>query len=655
MNRWFSKYLSFFTLIPVSVLLIFITIDVFRAYHALDQANKTIADAELVLVTNQLVHEMQKERGMSAGFLGSKGNKFSTEIVSQRKLTDNEIKNLRNFMKMADFPEATSTIIKQLFNQLEQLQTVRKKVDSQSISLAETLLYYTNNNVVILDLNGFLAAELEESTSSERFLTLYNIAYAKEQAGIERAVLSNVFAKDSFTPALFKRFVELATKQDTYFKSTSMVATPEYKEVVKQFLTSKESREVEKFRDIAANSDGAFGVDANSWFSAATERINKLKITERVLLDSTIDYAEDKVITRRLVIIFEVILLVVLIAITYASFGTIRLRAQQSREIERYMSKVNSENDLTDSVAIVSEDDLGKIAKLINVTFEHIKEDFISFQGNAQQIVKATLQAASATDQSKANLVKLQLDISSIASASEEMSANVESVMENMQIASNGAQEASKETINGENAVSISMQGINRTAEEVGLVGETITELNERVSDILGMVDVIKAVAEQTNLLALNAAIEAARAGEQGRGFAVVADEVRSLAQRTQDSTQEISNVVDVLQNSSKKAFSSIESGNQQANDAVENAQQISKVLKKIVEDIKSVDDVTSVIATATQEQSSAIHSINVNVSSIDDQAKENVIGAEELSAASVQLSKIAHDMEERIEKYKVV
>jgi methyl-accepting chemotaxis protein len=508
--------------------------------------------------------------------------------------------------------------------------------------------------LIILDLNGHLAAELEETTSAERFLTLYNLSYTKEQAGIERAVLSNVFAKGAFTPSLFTRFIELETKQNTYIKSTFAVATSDFKKILDQFVQSKESREVERFRDIAKNSEGGFNLDSGDWFDAATARINKLKSSEDRLLSEITTYAEDKVSTRRFVIAFELIVLILMIAVAYAVFSTIKLRAAQSHEIKRLMSKVDSEKDLTDSVAIITEDELGQIAKLINITFENIRTDFVSFQTNAHQIGEATIQAASATEQSKSNLTQLQVDISSIASATEEMSVSVKSVMENMLTASEGAKNASDETVNGENAVTVSMQGINHTALEVARVGETITELNEKVGDILGMVDVIKAVAEQTNLLALNAAIEAARAGEQGRGFAVVADEVRSLAQRTQTSTQEIANVVDVLRTSSQKAFSSIESGNRQATEAVANAQQISDVLSKIVKNIKSVDDVTRVIATSTQEQSTVIQSINVNVANIDDQARENVVGAEQLSASSLQLSTIAHDMEERVDRYKV-
>jgi methyl-accepting chemotaxis protein len=653
MKLWLSKYLSVLTLVPAAILIIYITADIFRAYYLLNQAKETIADVELVTFTNKLVHELQKERGMSAGYIGSNGTIFTSRLRKQRAKTDREVNNLKTFMIDTNYHEHTNKTTQQLFNNLRQLQTIRQQVDSLSIPLPNALRYYTGNNLLILDLNGHLASELEESSSSERFLTLYNIAYTKEQAGIERAVLNNVFASGKFTSALFSRYIELVTKQETYIKSAYTVATLDYKKELDRFVQSNENREVQRYRNITENTESEFNVDPNDWFKAATARIDKLKTTEQTLLNETVLYAQEKVSSRFRVIIFESLLLILMLALAYAVFSTIRLRASQSFEINRFMKNVDSEKDLTDTVEIITEDELGGIAKLMNVTFTNIRTDFINFQENAHQMGKATEQAASATEQSKKNLTQLQADISSIASATEEMSVSIKSVTENMLVASDGAERAAKETINGEDAVKTSMQGISQTAIEVAKVGETITELNSRVNDILGMVDVIKSVADQTNLLALNAAIEAARAGEQGRGFAVVADEVRTLAKRTQQSTQEISNVVDVLKTSSQNAFSSIESGNHQAREAVTNAQQISVVLAKIVESIKSVDDVTGVIASSTKEQSSVIQSINNNVASIDTQARETVVGAEQLSASSLQLSQIAFDMEERIKVYK--
>jgi methyl-accepting chemotaxis protein len=654
MKRWLSRYLSLLTLIPVAVLLIFITANIFRAYHDLEQANKTISNVRLVTITSQLVHELQKERGMSAGFIGSKGSEFVSELKNQRTLTDKEVNSLKSFMVDIDYQQQINKTMQQLFNDLGQLQIIRQQVDALSITLPKALRYYTVNNLLLLDLNGHLASELEETTSAERFLILYNIAYAKEQAGIERAVLNSVFASEEFTPALMTRFIELLTKQQTYIKSAYTVASSDFKEVLNRFVESKESRDVQGYRDIAKNNMNGFNVQPNDWFKAATARIDKLKITEQTLLDEANLYAQGNVSNRLFVIVFESLVLIFILAVAYAVFSTVRLRSLQSFEINRFMKKVNLEKDLTDKVELITDDELGIIAKLINITFTNIRTDFISFQENADQIGEATEQAACATEQSKVNLKRLQLEISSIASATEEMSASIKSVTEHMLVASDGAETAAKETVNGEEAVKISMQGISQTAVEVARVGTTITELNSRVNDILGMVDVIKSVADQTNLLALNAAIEAARAGEQGRGFAVVADEVRTLAKRTQQSTQEISDVVDVLKNSSQKAFASIESGNQQAKEAVTNAQQISAVLAKIVKSIKSVDDVTGVIASSTREQSLVIQSINNNVAIIDGQARETVVGAEQLSASSLQLSQITLEMKARIQAYKV-
>jgi methyl-accepting chemotaxis protein len=654
MNRWISKYLSILTLVPVALLILFMLVDLQRSYHQFDEASKTTLDAKLVGMTSDLVHEMQKERGMSAGFIGSKGVTFLRELPSQRQTTDASQAAFLKHIADQDYSAVITREMAKLKQRLSQLRGIRSSVDKLTIPLADALSYYSDNNAIILDLNGTLATELEETVSSEKFLTLYNVAYAKEQAGIERAVLSNVFGRGSFTPDLFTRFIALLTKQDTYLKSALAVSDDEYKNILQSFLNSAESKTVTQFRDIASHSEDGFDVTPEQWFSAATARINKLKVTEQTLLEQILSYSEEKAASAKYVLIFEIILLLGILGIAYNVFSTIQLRAAQSAEINRVMLAVNKDNDLTETAKIISEDDLGKIAELLNLTFAHIREDFMSFQLHAAEISAASVQSSAAVEQSRSNLTRLQLDITGIASATEEMTASIQEVMQNMKVAASGAEKASKVTIKGEQAVVNAVQGISQTAAEVKVVGETIEDLNAKVSDILGMVDVIKSVADQTNLLALNAAIEAARAGEQGRGFAVVADEVRSLAKRTQQSTQEISNVVDVLRESSQKAFSSIATGNEQATLAVSQAQDITNVLAEVVKNIGSVDDVTQVVSQSTSEQSTVIQSINSNVSNIDSQARENVIGAEQLAASSMQLAGIVKDMQTRLSVYKV-
>lgn len=654
MNRWLSKYLSLLTLVPVALLVLFMVIDLFRSYHLYDEATETIRDAELVKITSQLVHEMQKERGMSAGFIGSKGSQFSSQLTSQRQLTDSSQAAFVKHITGQNYSTVTTSEMKKLSQRLRQLNEIRGSIDKLTIPLADALSYYSGNNAIILDLNGILASELEETTSSAKFLTLYNVAYAKEQAGIERAVLSTVFSRGSFTPDLFIRFITLVTKQDTYMKSGLAVSDANFKNVLGSFLDSAETKAVERFRNIASESEDGFEVTAEQWFSAATERINKLKITEQTLLEQILSYSENKAASASTLLILEIIMLLFVLAIAYNVYGTIKMRSKQSAEINRVMRAVDENRDLTEVARVISNDDLGKIAELLNQTFAHIREDFLSFQQHASEISAASVQSSAAVEQSRGNLTRLQLDITGIASATEEMTSSIQEVMQNMKLAASGAEQASKVTLKGEKAVGNAVQGISQTAAEVKTVGETIEDLNAKVSDILGMVDVIKSVADQTNLLALNAAIEAARAGEQGRGFAVVADEVRSLAKRTQQSTQEISDVVDVLRESSQKAFSSIAAGNEQATHAVSQAEDITNVLAEVVQNIASVDDVTQVVSQSTSEQSSVIQSINSNVSNIDSQARENVLGAEQLAAASQQLAGIVQDMQKRLSVYKV-
>ena len=189
------------------------------------------------------------------------------------------------------------------------------------------------------------------------------------------------------------------------FKSAFTVATLDYRKELDLFVRSKESLDVQRYRDITENTENEFNVEANDWFNAATARIDKLKSTEQALLDETVLYAQENVSSKLRIIVLESIVLILMLAIAYAVFSTIKLRSSQSFEINRFMKNVDSEKDLTDTVEIITEDELGVIAKLMNITFANIRADFINLQENAYQMGQATEQTASATQQSKAKQI----------------------------------------------------------------------------------------------------------------------------------------------------------------------------------------------------------------------------------------------------------
>ena len=195
---------------------------------------------------------------------------------------------------------------------------------------------------------------------------------------------------------------------------------------------------------------------------------------------------------------------------------------------------------------------------------------------------------------------------------------------------------------------------IQQASEDMALSARNVNALNDKVSSITSMVDLIRGIAEQTNLLALNAAIEAARAGEQGRGFAVVADEVRSLASRTQHSTEEIATLVEQLQASSTEAEKVITQGKENALQAASRADEIKLALGEIVEQAKQVEANMDEVSMNTQNQRNAIDQVNEKIVDIFQKSSENVVGAEQIAVAASHIAESSMNMDDLIDRYKL-
>lgn len=312
-------------------------------------------------------------------------------------------------------------------------------------------------------------------------------------------------------------------------------------------------------------------------------------------------------------------------------------------------------NDLTgEDMQTASEDEIGKAGDALNRMKNNLRQMIQSIAGTAEHVASASEELSStATIQAEgAETQKGKTD--QVATAMQEMSATVLQISENSAKAADASRQAAETARKGGGIVEETLARMRAIAESVSGTAKRVEELGKSSDQIGRIVNVINDIADQTNLLALNAAIEAARAGEQGRGFAVVADEVRKLAERTTSATKEIAQMIQTLQNETQVAVAAMEEGRKRVDEGVQTTAQAGDALKEIIGTSQNVGEVITQIATAASQQSSASEEINQNMESIAQLVKESADGAQQSAKACQDLSELALDLQKMVSNFKI-
>ena len=604
---------------------------------------------------SRLVHETQKERGASAGYTGSGGKKFAQKLPAQRKLTDQRLKEYRQTLSTIDFTEFPPDLkqkVELLEVDLNKLPQIRKEITELKLPLKDVVAYFTNMNAKMLNIIATSSKLSPEERITKDLVAYTSFLKSKERAGVERAVLSGSFAADTFSPGMYNKLIVLIAEQNAYLDDFLSFAPDNMVAYYKKATEDESFKQVQAMRDIAiSHREGHFNVDAEVWFDTITRKINVLKkIDDEIAaqinhdLDSFHDTAIIEAVAGGLVILLMLI-------IAGLSVKDLEMRLNSLKGL---ITNIASSKDLTTEIRIYENDEFGSIREALREFLKSLHE----FAAHAQQSANENRHTATQLDETFKQITSNIRDESVII----EEGTNEASQLKEKLVASTREVAATKENM---------MHANESLADAIGLIESTIHqiesnavvehELAERLKQlshdaeqVKEVLTVISDIADQTNLLALNAAIEAARAGEHGRGFAVVADEVRKLAERTQKSLADINATINIIvqsiMDSSQEMNRNIENVNRLTSDASQVQSEIGAVSSKMTDAVSSVENT----AGAVDEAATIMEAFIEKMYEIKRLSETNKDGIEKSDESIRRIGKLADEVLRQISQFKV-
>jgi methyl-accepting chemotaxis protein len=367
--------------------------------------------------------------------------------------------------------------------------------------------------------------------------------------------------------------------------------------------------------------------------------------------EETISNTSDGLVTSQVLVLF-VTGLVALILVS--GFVLLRILIPVNTLTNAMNDIASGEGDLTQRLPVKGDNEIDRLASAFNRFVEKIQQSIVKASESTKSLTAAAGQLEQIARQSNEDTSNQHEEMQQVAAAVTEMSATVKEIATSSESAASSAKEADNEADNGQLVVKQTVDAISLLAQEVESAALVINKLEEDSEAIGSVLGVIRGIADQTNLLALNAAIEAARAGEQGRGFAVVADEVRTLASRTQQSTQEIQSIIQGLQEGTTQAVKVMNESVASANETVEKASDANNSLTNIVKAVSAISEVNTHIATASEQQSSAVNEIDRSINYIAELSDKSATGSDETLLACEDLGRLGEELKGIVLQFKV-
>lgn len=599
-NLSINKKLLTMLIVPLVALLFFAGLSINERMTLADDMAQLEELSELAAATNQLVHQIQRERGNSAGYLASGGDEFSEELLSQQSATDTavaEFEELTERLQLDDQSPEFDESFQEAIRNLAQLSNQRDAISNLQVGVDDAIDYYTALNHDLISLVSAIFANLNDAELADRFAAYVPLMLQKEYAGIERATLNAAFAANNFADEQhYQNFLDVLARQQGYQVLFEMSARQQDREMAQNTVGVGDHVQL---RQVALDRglEGEFGVDADDWFDASTAHIDRLGEVEAELTNSILESAND-----------------------------LRTSAQNAL----YMFLIATL--LTVVIAIGATQWIGRsIANPLQNTSD-------AAQQLAQELVATASQQNASVSETATAVSQTSTTVDELRQTSEVASRRSNSVRNKSEQSVEAAEDAL-------DSISEGMEAMEQIREEVEGIAENILELSEKNIQIGEIVESVSAIAEQSNLLAVNASIEAAQAGEHGKGFSVVASEVKALAEQSKEATTQIRSILTEIQKSSNAAVMVTEQGTKRVEESGALIENLGSTVRSLNATIEDNLEASMQIAATADEQLTGIEEITAAISDIEQATQENAAGTDQLEEIALEVETISEEL----------